>query len=125
MAGINADTIYDWRAEAGSALMNAGFSNFKTLYNHGAEPVQWDINQLKSEQQTLQPIHEKYLKDRSFFRGASEWLTDTNAFIGVGNNLVTSDMQGQPGGVDILDYQSRVRYGCRLLAYSEQQGCTP
>lgn len=105
--------------------MSAGFGSFSTLYNHGGDPVRWDINQLISEQQTLQPIHEKYLKDRSFFRTVSEWLTDTNSFIGAGNNFVTSDMQGQPGGIDILDYQSRVRYGCRLLGYSKQQGCTP
>jgi filamentous hemagglutinin len=52
-------------------------------------------------------------------------MTDTNFILGAGNNFVTSDKQGQPGGVDILDYQSRVKYGCRLLAYSEQQGCTP
>lgn len=105
--------------------MNAGFSNFKALDNHGGDPVWWDINQLISEQQTLRPIHEGYLKDRFLFGLMSEWQTNTNSILGAGNNFVTSDKQGQPGGIDVLDYQSRVRYGCRLLGYSEQQGCTP
>ena len=105
--------------------MNAGFSNFKALDNHGGDPVRWDINQLISEQQTLRPIHEGYLKDRFLFGLMSEWQTNTNSILGAVNNIVTSDKQVQPGGIDVLYDQARVRYGCRLLGYSEQQGCTP
>ena len=54
LAGINAPSIYEWRVEAGSSLMNAGFSNFSNLYNKTINNVvAWDINQLMSEQKTL------------------------------------------------------------------------
>ncbi|AYR19087.1 hemagglutinin [Alcaligenes faecalis] len=125
LAEINAPSIYEWRAEAGNALMKAGFTNFSMLYNEGGDPVRWDINQLISEQKTLQPIHEKYLKDRFFFRMVSEWQTNTNAILGAGNNFFTTDKHGQLGGIDILDYRSRVEYGCKLLGYSDKQGCMP
>lgn len=72
LAGINAPSIYEWRAEAGSALMKAGFRNFCNLYNKTINNVvAWDINQLMSEQKILQPIHEKYLTERIIFRTAS------------------------------------------------------
>jgi len=94
--------------------MNSGFENFKNLFNKGSnDPMQWDINQLKTEQKALQPIHEKYLKDKSLFNWFSKQLTNTT-----GN-------RGIEGGIDILDYKSRVKYGCKLLGYTEKQGCKP
>ena len=88
--------------------------------------MQWDINQLKNEQRVLQPIHEKYLSDRSVFVGLGNLFTDTEIkVLGAGNNPLTSEQQGQPGGIDILDYKSRVEYGCKLLSYTSSQGCKP
>jgi filamentous hemagglutinin len=127
LAGVNASDIYAWRAEAGNTLMSTGFDNFRDLYNYGtANPIAWDIFQLHNEQQNLQPVHETYLQDRNVFTTVSEWFTDTNIpVLGPGNNPLTNDKQGQPGGVNILDYKSRVEYGCRLLGYSAAQGCSP
>jgi hypothetical protein len=72
LAGINAPSIYEWRAEAGSALMNAGFRNFCNLHNKTINNVvAWDINQLMSEQKILQPMHEKYLTERIILRAVS------------------------------------------------------
>ncbi|HCE6865205.1 TPA: hemagglutinin repeat-containing protein [Pseudomonas aeruginosa] len=103
LAGINVRSIYQWRSEAGNSLMNSGFSNFSDLYSRNIDNVvTWDIHQLMSEQKTLQPVHEKYLTDRVVFRAASKI-----------------------SGVDILDYASRVRFGCKLLGYGEAQGCKP
>lgn len=103
LAGVNAPSIYEWRAEAGNSLMDAGFSNFSNLYNKTINNVvSWDINQLMSEQKILQPIHEKYLTERIIFRTAS-----------------------RISGVDILDYASHVLFGCKLLGYNEAQGCKP
>lgn len=99
----NPKHIYDWRKEAGDALMKGGFDNFRYLYNNRPNAMQWDIKQLRDEQALLQPIHEKYLSDKDWFRSISGWMTD----------------------VDILDYKSRIRYGCKLLGYTEQQGCKP
>jgi hypothetical protein len=104
--------LYNWRSEAGNALMNDGFNNFKNLYNNGTNnPVAWDINQLRREQTVLQPIHEKYLGDADFFRGLSNFLTDSNwpAIKWI------SPQTRVPGGVDITKYPSRVNYGCQML----------
>jgi filamentous hemagglutinin len=125
LAGVNAPSVYDWRSEAGNALMNSGFDSFRDLYNNGtSNPVAWDIGQLKSEQQTLQPIHEKYLGNESVFTWVSSVMTNSNgipfkAFEAMG---AMKESQTQPGGVNILDYKSRVSYGCRLLGYSAAQG---
>ncbi|MGN3332866.1 hemagglutinin repeat-containing protein [Pseudomonas aeruginosa] len=121
-AGPNAMKIYDWRAEAGNALMTSGFANFRPLYNSGADPVAWDIKQLQDEQRTLQPIHEKYMKDRVVFSFMSSLLTDSSDYMP--GRLLGED-KTQTGGVDILDYDSRIRYGCKLLGYGEAQGCKP
>lgn len=99
----NPKHIYDWRKEAGDALMKGGFDNFRYLYNNRPNAMQWDIKQLRDEQTLLQPIHEKYLADKNFFQLISGLMTD----------------------VDILDYKSRIRYGCKLLGYTEQQRCKP
>lgn len=83
--------------------MTKGFDNFKSLYNNPQNAINWDIKQLQDEQKSLQSIHEKYLSNQSWFRGASKLLT----------------------GVEILDYKSRIEYGCKLLGYSQEQGCKP
>lgn len=111
--------VYDWRDEAGKTLMNSGFDNFQSLYNQTVnEPVAWDINQLRSEQAILQPIHEKYLSDANLFTGLSQWLTNTDY-------SPILDQQGMSGGIDILDESSRIRFGCKLMGYSAEQGCSP
>ena len=33
------------------------------------------------------------------------------------------DVPGITDGVDILDYRSRVEFGCKLLDYDASQGC--
>ncbi|MBD9398679.1 hemagglutinin repeat-containing protein [Pseudomonas sp. PDM11] len=121
LAHYKAGSIYEWRAEAGKALMSEGFSNFRDLYNNPQDPVAWDIKQLHSEQQLLQPIHEKYLKDRTAFTGLSKILTNSN----YKTDLILNEASTQPGGIDILDYASRVQYGCKLLGYGAAQGCKP
>jgi len=114
-------SVYDWRQEAGDALMKAGFDNFKELYNNKIlDPTNWDINQLKSEQTTLQSIHEKYLADKWFFPTISKWLTSSSSL-----GYFLDEKKTQPGGINILDYNSRVEYGCKLLGYSQSQGCKP
>jgi filamentous hemagglutinin len=119
--------VYDWRDEAGNTLINAGFDNFKNLYNQTvSDPVAWDINQLKGEQQALQPVHEKYLGDKPVFLKISSTFTDTSLpILGAGNNPFTDEKQGVSGGVQVINYESRIDYGCKLLGYSEKQGCTP
>uniref|UniRef100_UPI0009FFB007 VENN motif pre-toxin domain-containing protein n=1 Tax=Stenoxybacter acetivorans TaxID=422441 RepID=UPI0009FFB007 len=96
--------LYEWRSEAGNALMQGGFDNFKNLYQGNYQnSIQWDINQLQNEQKILQPIHEKYLTGKDGF----------NLMINVVKDL------------DMLDYDSRIRYGCREMGYSAGQGCKP
>lgn len=121
LAHYKAGSVYEWRAEAGKALMSEGFSNFRDLYNNPQDPVAWDIKQLHSEQQLLQPIHEKYLKDRTAFTGLSKILTNSD----YKTDLILNESSTQPGGIDILDYTSRVQYGCKLLGYGAAQGCKP
>ncbi|WP_274585783.1 hypothetical protein V9W64_05895 [Neisseria leonii] len=112
--------VINWRKETGDVLMTQGFGNFKELYNNRPNAVQWDIKQLGDEQALLQPIHEKYLKDYSLFRWMSEVLTDTKY-----GGKILNNKDAQDGGIDILDQKSRIRYGCKLLGYTEQQGCKP
>jgi len=119
----NPKHIYDWRKEAGDALMKGGFNNFKHLYNNRPNAMQWDIKQLRDEQVLLQPIHEKYLSDKDKFREFSSWMTDSENRKYTGKFI--EEEQTQPGGIDILDKSSRIRYGCKLLGYSEGQGCKP
>ena len=115
--------IYEWRKAAGDALIVGGFDNFKDLYNNQQDPVAWDIKQLKNEQALLQPIHEKYLSDYEVFRNASKNLTSEYIYGFIPNIL--NEKQWQTEGIDLLDYESRVSYGCKLLGYSEKQGCKP
>lgn len=126
LAGWNAMDIYEWRAEAGNTLINAGFENFKELYNNGADPVRWDIKQLKDEQKALQSVHDRYLSDKSLFVDVGKIFTNTDlVLLGAGNNIITSERQGLSGGIDISDYKSRIEYGCKLLGYSVLEGCAP
>ena len=114
--------VYDWRKAAGDALITGGFENFKNLYNKAtSDPVAWDIKQLKGEQTILQPIHEQYMGDRSAFTWLSGLVTDTSIM----PEIMIGDRKGMDGGVDILDYKSRVEFGCKLLGYSKSQGCAP
>ena len=119
----NPKHIYDWRKEAGDALMKGGFDNFRYLYNNRPNAMQWDIKQLRDEQTLLQPIHEKYLSNANFFRWVSNQMTDSENRKYTGKLI--KEEQTQPGGIDILDKSSRIRYGCKLLGYTEQQGCKP
>ena len=48
-------------------------------------------------------LHEKYLLDYPAFRKASKIMT----------------------GVTILDYDSRIQFGCNGMGYTKSQGCTP
>jgi filamentous hemagglutinin len=105
IAAFEGNNLYEWRSEAGNALMNDGFSNFKNLYNNGTNnPVVWDINQLRREQTILQPIHTDYFGNTILFNAASKYL---------------------PKGVDVTNYNARVTYGCNLLGYGAKQGCKP
>ena len=107
--------------------MKGGFDNFRNLYNNKQNPIFWDIRQLKNEQSLLQPIHEKYLGEYPVFQEISRKITDSNGDLGKGFEgfgMVNSDQQ-QPGGVNILDKASRIRYGCQLLGYTAAQGCKP
>ncbi|AZD61909.1 Putative large exoprotein, ShlA/HecA/FhaA family [Pseudomonas chlororaphis subsp. aurantiaca] len=111
--------VYDWRKAAGDALITGGFDNFRNLYNKAVtDPVAWDISQLKGEQSTLQPIHEQYLGDSKKFQWIAQIMTDTAVW-------PISEKQGVSGGINILDYRSRVEFGCKLLGYSKSQGCAP
>ncbi|WP_202801123.1 hypothetical protein [Cupriavidus basilensis] len=122
-AGWNAPSIYEWRSDAGKALMTAGFGNFKDLYSKKpTDVIAWDINQLKSEQRALQPIHERYLQDRVVFTEISNFMTNSS---GMRGGSILREKQTQPGGINILDYKSRVNYGCKLLGYGDTQGCKP
>jgi filamentous hemagglutinin len=115
--------VYDWRKAAGDSLMAGGYENFKALYNGKAtDPVVWDINQLKNEQKTLQPIHEEYLQDHKRFVGLTKDATSNEGFM---KYIPFVETQRIEGGVDILEYKSRVTFGCKLLGYSAGQGCAP
>ena len=115
--------LYAWRKEAGDTLIIQGFNNFRHLYNNRPNAMQWDIKQLRDEQTVLQPIHEKYLSDANLFRWFSNQMTDSENRKYTGKLI--KEEQAQPGGIDILDKSSRIRYGCKLLGYTEQQGCKP
>jgi filamentous hemagglutinin len=110
--------VYSWRTAAGDALINGGFDNFKDLFNKvSTDPVAWDINQLKTEQSLLQSIHERFLEGHNIFQNIGRLATDTSIW--------PDSIVGANGGVSILDYKSRVEFGCKLLGYSKSQGCAP
>lgn len=110
--------VYNWRTAAGDALINGGFDNFKDLFNKvSTDPVAWDINQLKAEQSVLQPIHERFLGGCNIFQYVGWLATDTSIW--------PDSVVGANGGVSILDYTSRVEFGCKLLGYTKSQGCAP
>ncbi len=103
---ISTTNAYDWRSEAGKALMEGGFNNFKKLYDGKVtDVVAWNISQMQQEQKLLQPIHEKYFSDKSW--KPMVWIPQL--FM----------------NVNLLDYGSRIEYGCRKMNYTAAQGCKP
>ena len=101
--------------------MNAGFEKFRNLYNNrNANPISWDIELLKKEQSVLQKTHEKYL-NKKYIIESIKYITDSDNDL----PLVNKEKQQTQGGLDVLDINSRIRYGCKLLGYTEQQGCKP
>ncbi|MFL9481053.1 DUF637 domain-containing protein, partial [Acinetobacter baumannii] len=103
---ISTTNAYDWRSEAGKALMEGGFNNFKKLYDGKVtDVVAWNISQLQQEQKLLQPIHEKYFSDKSW--KPMVWIPQFTM------------------KVNLLDYGSRIEYGCRKMNYTAAQGCKP
>ncbi len=106
----SAEKFYQWRDEAGKAIMQSGYEYFKNSFNNsGSYSVADDIAQLKREQQMLQAIHEKYFKGSNVF--------DRGDVLRYGGMLYP--------GVDILDYNSRMEYGCKKMGLTPAQGCKP
>lgn len=100
--------IYTWRQQGGETLLTNGFDNFKALFNGKFyDTVRWDIDQLNTEQTLLQPIHEAYLTKYKTFRKVNKTIMRLKI----------------KGGVEILNKADRLRYGCILLRYSEEQNC--
>ena len=89
-------SLYDWREEAGNALIGGGFNNFKDAFNNQYQSTKkWDMDQLKGEQKVLDPIHNKYLNDWGLIR-----------------------LFAIPKGIDnIKSYDDRVQYGCEQMGY--------
>jgi filamentous hemagglutinin len=106
---VNLSDVYNWRSEAGYSLMKAGYNNFKQLYDGKVtDIVAWNIGQMQQEQKLLQPIHEKY------FKNSKLWVLQT---------WVPTKFRNNP--VNLLDYNSRVKYGCIEMGYTIAQGCKP
>ena len=72
--------IYEWRAAAGNTLIVNGFYNFRDLFNKKTNPREWDIQQLKSEQKLLQPIHQKYLSNEKIYLSLIKGATSNKIF---------------------------------------------
>lgn len=103
---ISTSDAYAWRDEAGAALMKGGFKNFKELYEGKVNDINaWNIKQLREEQLLLQSIHEKYFANYQW--KPMVWIPEVT-------------MQ-----VNLLDYNSRIQYGCKKMGYTVSQGCTP
>ena len=115
--------IYEWRAAAGNTLMVNGFYNFRDLFNKKTNPREWDIQQLKSEQKLLQPIHQKYLSNENIYLSLIKGVTSNKIFSIIPNPL--DERKKIEDGINMLDYKSRIKYGCKLMGYSEKQGCKP
>ncbi|SET27093.1 hypothetical protein [Thorsellia anophelis] len=100
-----------WHSDAGNALMYVGFDNFQNLYNGiYSNAMEWDINQLRSEQTMLQYIHMTHLREQPLFNWAGELLTGA---LNDGNS------------VNLMDYKSRFNFGCYKMGYSESDGFRP
>ncbi|HHT8610937.1 TPA: DUF637 domain-containing protein, partial [Neisseria meningitidis] len=115
--------IYEWRAASGNALIVNGFYNFRDLFNKKTNPREWDIQQLKSEQKLLQPIHQKYLSNEKDYLSLIKGVTSNKIFSIIPNPL--DERKKIEDGINMLDYKSRIKYGCKLMGYSEKQGCKP
>ncbi|HHR6664635.1 DUF637 domain-containing protein [Neisseria meningitidis] len=79
--------IYEWRAASGNALIVNGFYNFRDLFNKKTNPREWDIQQLKSEQKLLQPIHQKYLSNEKDYLSLIKGVTSNKIFSIIPNPL--------------------------------------
>lgn len=71
-----------------------------------------------NEQKAPQPIHEKYLKGRKFFNAVSKVMTNSDV-------INWSEDQQINGGIEIIAYNSRIKYWCKLLGYGVNEGCKP
>lgn len=69
----------------------------------------------------MQDVYHKYLSDKNIFSSVCGFITNSE---GVDGNVL-DDRSTAPGGVYILNYESRVQYGCKLLGYGVGQGCAP
>jgi filamentous hemagglutinin len=105
LSGVDA---YDWRKEAGEALMLNGYNDFKMMWEGKVTDYkQWDINRLIGEQTTLQPIHQKYLSTSRIGINESVLLVKLPKITTFGG-----------GKVNMLDLNDRIRYGCQLMNYN-------
>lgn len=101
-------------------MLNTGFENFRDLYNGNvSNSAEWDRSQLKSEQAALQPVHEKYLGERTLFNWITKKATDSESSPNVGMLWGSNEEQVVPGGIDMLSEDSRVNFGCKLLKQQE------
>ncbi|HFC7958100.1 TPA: DUF637 domain-containing protein, partial [Neisseria meningitidis] len=105
--------IYEWRAASGNALIVNGFYNFRDLFNKKTNPREWDIQQLKSEQKLLQPIHQKYLSNEKDYLSLIKGVTSNKIFSIIPNPL--DERKKIEDGINMLDYKSRIKYGCKLM----------
>ena len=69
----------------------------------------------------MQDVYHKYLSDKNIFSSVCGFITNSEGVDG----KVLDDRSTAPGGVDILNYESHVQYGCKLLGYGVGQGCAP
>lgn len=86
----------EWVKEAGDTILTTGYDEFKKLYNNdspvtGNKAAEWDKNWLTKEQKTLQPIHEKHIKEGSL------------------SDIINSGAIGL--GREFLNTQDRIDYG--------------
>ncbi len=100
--------LNEWRQAVGDSILLQGFPYFKALFNQArhtehhspymiANARQWDIAQLIREQHIVQVQHQKYLSNYPNFIRLSRLM----------------------GGVDLLDKNARIAYGCQLLGYAD------
>ncbi len=93
-----------WISEAGKVILNVGYSGFKDLYNidnsvKGRNAKKWDRQWLTREQNSLQYVHEKYIKHNSI----SDWQ---NSFI-INNGF---------GDRSFLNAKDRIDYGIEEMS---------
>lgn len=104
MDKLTQTTLFQWRSEAGDAIMKLGYEDFKNIYqNYNAIDLkQWNIQRLVDEQVVLQPIHEKYVPK------LSPSLQTLMRWVGKVTNL--------------LNVQDRIDTGCIAMGYEVRCG---